>query len=139
MNLFNTFRHGGVSIESLQHALLLQPIIFAIVMLVETLIISPLAHKAMSRFVRKSDSPAARGLAQTVCMVTGMSLMMSIIGLVLAGTALAELPLHFLMLWPINFCVAFWWQLLIAGPVARWSLQVMRRLQRVRDAWLAID
>lgn len=139
MNLFNTFRHAGVSVDALMHALLLQPIIFIIVMLVETLVISPLAHKAMNSFVRKGDSQAARGLAQTVCMVTGMSLTMSVIGLALAGTALTELPVHFLAIWPINFCAAFWWQLLVAGPVARKSLKIIRKLQSARSAKLAID
>ena len=74
MNLFNTFLHAGASMESLGRALLLQPIIFAIVMLVEGLVVSSLAHKVMKRFVQAKDSPKARALAQTVCMVTGMSL-----------------------------------------------------------------
>ncbi len=95
MNLFNTFLHTGVSMESLGRALLLQPIIFAIVMLVEGLVVSNLAHKAMKRFVQAKDSLKARALAQTVCMVTGMSLVMSLIGLVLAGTPLPELPTRF--------------------------------------------
>ena len=72
MNLFNTFLHAGVSMESLGRVLLLQPIIFAIVMLVEGLVVSNLVHKAMKRFVQVKDSPKARALAQTVCMVTGM-------------------------------------------------------------------
>ena len=49
MNLLNTFLHAGVSMQSLGRALLLQPIIFAIVMLVEGLVVSSLAHKAMKR------------------------------------------------------------------------------------------
>lgn len=68
MNLFNMFLHAGASMESLGRALLLQPIIFAIVMLVEGLVVSSLAHKAMKRFVqpgeRQSESscPGANGL-----------------------------------------------------------------------------
>ena len=126
MNLFNTFLHVGVSMESLGRALLLQPIIFAIVMLVEGLVVSNLAHKAMKRFVQAKDSPRARALARTVCMVTGMSLAMSLIGLVLAGTPLAELLLRFASAWPMNFCVAFWWQILAAGPIARMALKTAR-------------
>ena len=126
MNLFNTFLHVGVSMESLGRALLLQPIIFAIVMLVEGLVVSNLAHKAMKRFVQAKDSPRARALARTVCMVTGMSLAMSVIGLVLAGTSLAELLLRFASAWPMNFCAAFWWQILAAGPIARMALKAVR-------------
>ena len=126
MNLFNTFLHVGVSMESLGRALLLQPIIFAIVMLVEGLVVSNLAHKAMKRFVQAKDSPKARALARTVCMVTGMSLAMSVIGLVLAGMPLAELLLRFASAWPMNFCAAFWWQILAAGPIARMALKAVR-------------
>ena len=136
MNLFNTFLHAGVSMESLGRVLLLQLIIFAIVMLVEGLVVSNLVHKAMKRFVQVKDSPKARALAQTVCMVTGMSLAMSVIGLILAGTPLVELPLRFASVWPVNFCAAFWWQILVAGPAARMALRAARayRSERVLAA-----
>ena len=126
MNLLNTFLHAGVSMQSLGRALLLQPVIFAIVMVVESLVVSKLAQKAMKRFVRANDSIEAHTLARTVCMVTGMSLAMSVIGLVLAGTPLAELLLRFASAWPMNFCAAFWWQILAAGPIARMALKAVR-------------
>ena len=126
MNLLNTFLHAGVSIQSLGKALLLQPVIFAIVIIVESLIVSNLAQKAMKRFVRAKDRAEAHALARTVCMVTGMSLAMSLIRLVLAGTPLAELPLRFTSAWPINFCAAFWLQILVAGPIARIVLRAVR-------------
>ena len=118
--------------QSLGRALLLQPVILAIVMIVEGLIVSNLAQKAMKRFVRAKDSVEARALARTVCMVTDMSLAMSLIGLVLAGTPLAELPLRFASAWPMNFCAAFWWQILVAGPIAQMALKVMRAHQSER-------
>ncbi len=111
---------------------MLQPVIFAIVMVVEGLLVSNLAQKTMKRFVRAKDSTEAHALARTVCMVTGMSLAMSLIGLVLAGTPLAELPLRFASAWPMNFCAAFWWQILVAGPIARMALKVMRTHQSER-------
>ena len=136
MNLLNTFLHAGASMQSLGRALILQPVIFAIVMIVEGLLVSNLAQKAMKRFVRAKDSAEAHALARTVCMVTGMSLAMSVIGLVLAGTPLAELPLRFASAWPINFCMAFWWQILVAGPAARMALRALRtyRSRRVLTA-----
>lgn len=126
MNLFDTFLHAGVSMQSLGKALLLQPVILAIVMVVEGLVVSNLAQKAMRRFVRAKDSAQAHALARTVCMVTGMSLAMSVIGLILAGTPLVELPLRFASVWPVNFCAAFWWQILAAGPIARMALKAVR-------------
>ena len=130
MNLFNTFLHSGVSMQSLGRALILQPVILAIVMIVESLIVSNLAQKTMKRFVRAKDSTEAHALARTMCMVTGMSLAMSLIGLVLAGTPLTELPLRFASAWPINFCAAFWWQILVAGPIARMSLKILRSYRK---------
>lgn len=126
MNLFNTFLHAGVSMESLGRVLLLQLIIFAIVMLVEGLVVSNLVHKAMKLFLQVKDSPKARALAQTVCMVTAMS----VIGLILAGAPLVELPLRFASVWPVNFCAAFWWQILVAGPIARMSLKILRSYRK---------
>ena len=133
MNLFNTFLHAGVSMQSLGRALLLQPVILAIVMIVESLIVSKLAQKTMKHFVRAKDSVEAHALTRTVCMVTGMSLVMSLIGLVLAGTPLSELPARFVAAWPVNFCMAFWWQILVAGPAARMALRAARvyRSERV--------
>lgn len=130
MNLLNTFLHAGVSMQSLGRALLLQPVIFAIVMIVEGLVVSNLAQKAMRRFVRAKDGAQAHALAQTVCMVTGMSLAMSVIGLILTGTPLVELPLRFASVWPVNFCAAFWWQILVAGPIARISLKILRSYRK---------
>ena len=132
MNLLNTFLHAGVSMQSLGKALLLQPVLFTIVMVVEGLLVSNLAQKAMKHFVHAKDSTEAHALARTVCMVTGMSLAMSLIGLVLAGTLLTELPLRFASAWPMNFCAAFWWQILVAGPIARMALKVMRTHQSER-------
>ena len=126
MNLLNTFLHAGASMQSLGKALMPQPVIFAIVMVVEGLVVSNLAQKTMKRFVRAKDSAEAHTLARTVCMVTGMSLAMSLIGLVLAGTPLAELLLRFVSAWPMNFCAAFWWQILAAGPIARRALKAVR-------------
>ena len=124
MNLLNTFLHAGASMSSLKKALLLQPVIFAIVMVVEGFLVSNLAQKTMKHFVRTKDSTEAHALARTVCMVTGMSLAMSLIGLVLVGTPLTELPLRFASAWPMNFCAAFWWQILVAGPIARTALKI---------------
>ena len=126
MNLLNTFLHAGVSMQSLGRALILQPVILAIVMVVEGLLVSNLAQKTMKRFVQAKDSTEAHALARTVCMVTGMSLAMSLIGLVLAGTPLPELLARFTAAWPVNFCAAFWWQILVAGPAARMALRALR-------------
>ena len=127
MNIFNAFRHSGISVEALGHALLLQPVIFTIVMIVENAVVSKAARKVMRGMVQKNDSASAKALAQTVCMVTGMSLSMSAIGLALPGTPLAAMPAQFALAWPVNFCAAFFWQMFAAAPGA---LRLFRRYNR---------
>lgn len=53
MNLFNNFRHGGISLDSLIHALILEPVIFIVVMIVETLFVSRLANNIIKKFASK--------------------------------------------------------------------------------------
>jgi len=126
MNLLNTFLHAGVSMQSLGRALILQPVILAIVMAVEGLVVSNLAQKAMKRFVRAKDSAEAHTLARTVCMVTGMSLAMSLIGLVLAGGARGGGPPRAVLAPAAEVCAGRWWQILAAGPIARMALKAVR-------------
>ena len=53
MNIFNTFRHSGISVEALGRALLLQPVIFTIVMIVENVVVSKAARKVMNGMTQK--------------------------------------------------------------------------------------
>ena len=84
----------------------------------------------MSDMVRKSDSASAKALAQTVCVVTGMSLVMSAIGLALSGAPLSAMPAQFALAWPVNFCAAFFWQVFAAAPIARGALRLFRHYNR---------
>ena len=139
MNIFNVFRHSGISVEALGHALLLQPVIFTIVMIVENVVVSKAARKVMNGMTQKNDSASAKALAQTVCMVTGMSLAMSVIGLVLSGAPLAAMPVQFALAWPVNFCAAFFWQMFAAAPIARSALRLFRRYNRNADVVVATE
>ena len=53
MNLFNNFRHDGVSLNSLTNALILEPVIFIIVMIVETLFVSKFVNSIVKKFASK--------------------------------------------------------------------------------------
>ena len=130
MNIFNAFRHSGISVEALGHALLLQPVIFTIVMIVENAVVSKAARKVMSGMVQKNDSASAKALAQTVCMVTGMSLAMSVIGLALSGAPLAAMPVQFALAWSVNFCAAFFWQISNFKLITLAPLRLFRRYNR---------
>ena len=139
MNIFNVFRHSGISVEALGRALLLQPVIFTIVMIVENVVVSKAARKVMNGMTQKKYSASAKALAQTVCMVTGMSLAMSVIGLALSGAPLAAMPVQFALAWPVNFCAAFFWQMFAAAPIARSALRLFRRYNRNADVVVATE
>jgi len=79
MNLFNNFRHGGISLDSLIHALILEPVIFIVVMIVETLFVSRLANNVVKKFASKDAKKTV--VIRTLVMVTAMSFIMSIFGL----------------------------------------------------------
>ena len=108
-------------------------------MIVENAVVSKVARKVMSGMVQKNDSASAKALAQTVCMVTGMSLAMSVIGLALSGAPLAAMPVQFALAWPVNFCAAFFWQMFAAAPIARSALRLFRRYNRNTDVVVATE
>lgn len=56
MNIFNVFRHSGISVEALGRALLLQPVIFTIVMIVENVVVSKAARKVMNGMTQKNTA-----------------------------------------------------------------------------------
>ena len=119
--------------------MLLQPVIFTIVMIVENVVVSKAARKVMNGMTQKNDSASAKALAQTVCMVTGMSLAMSVIGLALSGAPLTAMPVQFALAWSVNFCAAFFWQMFAAVPIARGALRLFRRYNRNADVVVATE
>ena len=128
MNFFNTFRHAGISTDAVLHALMLEPVILLIVIIVQDFVISKPIAKVSARLVHEDDSQAAKGLARAVSTVTAMSLIMTAIGLILGGTPAGQIPLQFLALWPVNFCAAFFCQRLIAMPLSLGALKALRSL-----------
>ena len=118
----------GVNKKSILIILKLVPIIWIVAMLIESLFIGRLASKLVERFSEPTDGFNAKILFNILFCVTGMSLIMSVLGSMIgSGTIsldpLINLPSH----WPRNFCVAFWCQILLAQPAAR---LVMKKLHK---------
>lgn len=93
MNLFNNFRHGGISLDSLIHALILEPVIFIVVMIAETLFVSRLANNIVKKFASKDVKKTV--MIRTLVMVTTMSFIISIFGLVMSGIELNKFVIAF--------------------------------------------
>ena len=127
-NCFNYVISVGVNKKSILIILKLVPIIWIVAMLIESLFIGRLASKLVERFSEPTDGFNAKILFNILFCVTGMSLIMSVLGSMIgSGTIslapLINLPSH----WPRNFCVAFWCQILLAQPAAR---LVMKKLHK---------
>lgn len=128
MNLFNNFRHGGISLDSLTHALILEPVIFIVVMIVETLFVSRLANNIVKKFANKDTKKTV--MIRTLVMVTAMSFIMSIFGLVMSGIELNKFVITFALTWLLNFIVALLWQVLVAAPTTKRILKQYRRYKK---------
>ena len=84
------------------------PIIWVVVMLVESLLVSKIVNKLL------------KVLFNIFLCVTCMSLIMTIVGWMIGMGKISLEPFKlFFHHWPRNFCVAFWCEVLIAQPLAR--------------------
>jgi hypothetical protein len=116
---------GKLDGETLLIVIKLVPIIWIVAMLIESLIIGKISEKLVVRFADSSDGFNARILFNILFCVTGMSASMTIIG-GLIGNGLSLEPFQtFFSHWPRNFFVAFWCEILLAQPIARF---VMKKL-----------
>ncbi|MEH7239568.1 hypothetical protein [Bacillus sp. JJ1562] len=109
-------------------------IMWIIVVLSVRLIAEPIVGKLMPKFVGPTDGFNARVLLTIVLNVTVLSLWLSIIGTWVGMKQISLEPLqNYFHIWPRNFGIAFWIELLIAQPIARF---VMKKLHagQVRKA-----
>ncbi|MFC0215805.1 hypothetical protein ACFFK0_25740 [Paenibacillus chartarius] len=106
------------------------PIMWVIVMLSVRLIAEPIAGKLTPKFAGQTDGFNARVLLHTLFTVTVMSLWLSIIGTWVGMKQISLQPFeNFVRIWPRNFGVAFWIELLIALPVARLAMKTLHARQ----------
>jgi len=120
---------GGVSAESIITSLKAFPLVFIIAMILEGLIMGKIADKLVNVFSSPTDSLNAHILFRTFFTVIGMSIIMTIVGGILASglslEVLKEFPIH----WPRNFCVVIFLELLIVQPIARSVMRIMHKRQ----------
>ena len=131
MSIYNVSLHmGGLSVASVQQAWLGFPIAYIFAMCCDWFVASPLAKGFAFKFLVTpgKSSPLAMTLAVSSCMVVPMVIIMSLYGACeglfhMPGGPLANLqmlPMMWLINIPRNFVMALPWNLLVAGPVARY-------------------
>lgn len=111
------------------------PFMWVIVVLLVRLVSGPIVGKVLPKFVGKTDGFNARILLNTLLNVTVLSICLSIIGTwVGTGEVNLEPFTNFFHIWPRNFGVAFWIELLIAQPIARFVMKKMHARQALPNA-----
>lgn len=122
---------GRINKEALRAILLSIPIIWIIAMLVESLIVGKIVKQLVEYFTEPTDGFNTKILFNILFCVTGMSIIMTIIGgMIGAGKLTLEPFKTFLSHWPRNFCVAFWCEIFLAQPLAR---KVMKTIHEAKQ------
>lgn len=125
----------GFSKEVYFETLKLLPIMWVIVVLLVRLVAGPLVGKIMPYFVGKTDGFNARVLLNTLLNVTVLSICLSIIGSWVGNGQISMEPIKdFFYIWPRNFAIAFWIELLIAQPIARFVMKKLHESQEAKAA-----
>lgn len=125
----------GFSKEVYLDSLKVIPIMWVIVVLCVKLIAGPIVGKMMPKFLGQTDGFNARVLLNIVLNVTVLSLLLSIIGPMVGTKHISLDPFkNFLHTWPRNFGIAFWIEVLIAQPIARYAMKVLHLRQASKAA-----
>lgn len=120
----------GFSAEVYVDTLKVIPIMWVIVILLVRLVAGPLVGKVMPKFVGQTDGFNARILLNTLLNVTCLSILLTIIGTWVGTMQISFEPIkNFLHVWPRNFGVAFWIELLVAQPIARFVMKKLHERQ----------
>ncbi|SET64028.1 hypothetical protein SAMN05216389_11829 [Oceanobacillus limi] len=120
----------GFSISNYLETLKIVPFLWVIVVLLVRLVAEPLVHKMMPIFVGKTDGFNARILLNTLLNVTILSILLTIIGTWVGMKQISLEPFQtFFHSWFRNFGIAFWIELLIAQPIARFAMKKLHARQ----------
>ncbi|MEK4200271.1 hypothetical protein [Cytobacillus sp. FSL K6-0265] len=120
----------GFSKENYLKTLKIIPVMWIIVIILIRFVAGPLVGKVMPIFVGETDGFNARVLLNTLLNVTILSILLTIIGTWVGTKQISLEPFqHFFHSWFRNFGVAFWIELLIAQPIARFAMKKIHAKQ----------
>lgn len=114
---------GGVNAESMTAFGISLPIMFVVAFLVENIIVSPITNAIIGRVYKERSNTSVMVVLNAILIVPLMSLIMTFLGELIGGTPIGEVVSTYLTVWPRNFCIAMFCNLLVAGPLARLVLK----------------
>lgn len=125
------FMELGLSWDTYLHGLKIIPIMWVIVLILVRFVAGPLIGKIMPKFQGDTDGFNARVLLNIVMNVTILSLTLTVIGTwVGTGEISTDIFTHFFPTWFRNFGIAFWIEVIVAQPIARY---VMVKIHENKD------
>ena len=123
----------GFSKENYIESLKIIPFMWIIVVLLVRLAAGPLVGRVMPKFVGQTDGFNARVLLNTLLNVTVLSILLTIVGTWVGTKQISLEPFeNFFHSWFRNFGVAFWIELLIAQPIARFAMKKIHARQAIQ-------
>ncbi|WP_310832125.1 hypothetical protein [Paenibacillus pedocola] len=123
----------GFSTEVYLDTLQILPVLWIIVVLLVKCVAGPIVGMLLPKFVGQTDGFNARVLFNIVLNVMVLSLLLSIIGTWVGTKQISLEPFkNFLRIWPRNFGVAFWIEMIIAQPIARLAMKLLHAKQAKR-------
>ena len=115
--------------EFLGKYLVIWPFVFVVAFLLATTLVSKIANFVVRRYIGPEDSANAYICCNIIVNVLLMSVILSFLGGVVGesiggllgghGVDLGALAENWPRIWPRNFCIAFWVEMLVAQPAAR--------------------
>ena len=123
-----TYNFGGVNSESLTAWGVSLPIIFVVAFAVENIIVNPITNFIINKIYKERSNNSILVCLNAIIIVPLMSIIMTILGELIGGFSIVEIFSEFLTTWPRNFCAAFFFNLIIAGPLARLILKGFQAL-----------
>lgn len=120
----------GFSKEVYLETLRILPFMWIVVVILVKFVAGPLVAKALPKFTGPTDGFNARVLLTVLLNVTILSVLLTIIGSWIGMKKISLEPIqHFFHIWPRNFGVALWIELLIAQPLARFAMKKLHARQ----------
>ena len=115
--------NGGIDVGVVLNSWISLPFVWLAAMLLMNLFVANIAGKVVSRFTEPSDSFYTKITFSIIACVLMMSMMMTLIGPAIGhifqGESITLAIQDWPSIWPRNFCFAFWYEMLVAQPIAR--------------------
>lgn len=123
----------GFSKENYLNTLRVIPIMWVIVLLLVNFVARPLVGKLVAKFTKPTDSFNAKTLFNIFFSVTILSICLTVIGAWVGQRQISLDPIReFFYHWPKNFFIAFWIEILLAQPIARFVLKTIHIKQAAK-------